>query len=200
MKKKIKIFIVSYFLFLAIGVISCNDNCGGNYKNRYNITAINWEEIKVESINGDYLTYTLENEVNFNEYAISMLPLKNYYSAAIDFSVISKSYACSPVAPTTNDKITNIEVVTNNNFDTTHLEGSDISDFFNIVSYSPNFQESNITNFLDLNHNQLDSFMLVLKKAPLESGEMNFTVKITLDANELEYYEFTTNSITITND
>jgi len=40
---------------------------------------------------------------------------------------------------------------------------------------------------------------LLLTEAPLESGEYSFTVKITLEGRTLNYYEFTTNSVTTTN-
>ncbi len=199
MKKNINLFIISYLIFLTISVISCDDGCGGN-ASKYTITDFDWQQKKIENTDQGYQDYTIENEVNFDEYGIFITPIKeSYYASTFDFNIINKTYACSPVEPTTIDKITNIEIITNTNFDTTHLEGSNIVEYFDIASYLPDFNESNIEDFLNLNQNQLNHFILILKQAPLTVGEMSFTIKITLNANDSEVFEFTTSAITITN-
>ena len=193
MKKNLKIFVVGYLVFLALSVVSCICDVEST---AYSIKSFDWNIDKVVSLENHYKYEQFEDdELNFDNYAISIYPEEEYYTS--NFTLLNKVYACDKPAPHTNDNITNIEIIVNNNFDDSHLAESEVTDLFK-VSEPYSLELLTVPNFLS-ERNIPRVVHLLLTEAPLESGEYSFTVKITLEGRTLNYYEFTTNSVTITN-
>jgi hypothetical protein len=122
MKNKIKFFIKSYFIFLFLIIISCGDECG-SYPNKYKVSSLNSEALQITILNENYqITLSgIENKsVDYKKYAIKMsAKMTSFYAyerKSIKNIFIESAYACSPVEPTTNEKITNIEIFANNDY------------------------------------------------------------------------------------
>lgn len=196
---KIKTLAIAYLIFLFISVIIACDTCDCGSSQKFNITSYTNDIYSVALVGESYHKEQIENnEVNFDKFGIFVLTeIEMYYAKNFHFHFIKPAYACSCSEPTTDDKITNIEIITNTNFDPTHLAGSNVTNYFDIV-FNTN-QVLSIANYFSSERPFLYDFTLLLNQAPIEEGEMNFTVKITLDGKTLDYFEFTTNSVTITN-
>lgn len=210
MTAKFKFSIISYFAFLILSVISCDDGCGGSYPGKYKITKLNWyisEYSYSNNTNDENLNLTdlTNNTVTFNKYSILITPEREYYFAmnykTTSFNVISSAYACSPVPPSTDEKIKNIEIFSNKDFDENHLAGSNLAELFNIVVFGNNYIEKMDLTVYFSNDNQEagQEIALLLKSPPESSAEFEFTVKYYQDGIDMNYYEFTTNAVTITN-
>ena len=199
MNKKSNFFIIGYLLFLISSVLISCDDCGGSYS-KYNFTSFAWDTSSIELTDNYYQSTAISNEtVNFDKFAIKIEPVLEYYSSNRKFNLLQTVYACSPVDPTTDDKITNIEIITNTNFNATHSAGSDISNYFDVGLIGNTFDIVSVAQFVNGEYKELHHFFFLLKNAPETDGEMSFTVKITLDGKTLDYVEFTTDTITITN-
>jgi len=203
MKKQLKIFGFIYLAFLLITTISCGGDDCGPFPDKYNITSFNWNVSDVEFAEDFYSNNNItNNEVNYSNYGIVVkAKTEEYYSKIFNLNLTAKAYACSPVPPTTDDKITNIEVIINQNYSSTFLSGSNMAEKFKagFINEQETFESMSLVDYINTNPKVSREFILLLNDAPLENGEYTFTVKITMEGKTLDYFEFTTNSITITN-
>jgi hypothetical protein len=203
MKKNIKIFTVTYLVFLfLITITSCVGDCGP-FPNKFNVTSFNWNVSNVEFTDTYYTSADVtNNEVNYANFGIIITAeIEEYYSNTINFGLTDKMYACSPIPPTTNDKITNIEVFVNQDFNADYLAESNMVEKFEVgfVNENGDFNTMNLADSIQVNLNVRREIILLLNDAPLENGNFTFTVKITMEGKTLDYFEFTTNPMTITN-
>jgi len=208
MKKKLKFLITSYFVILLLGIISCEDGCGGNSK--FNITSFNWktyqsiysetseEKLKLFEIN--------QNSVIYYEYSIVMTTqTENDYSLIAElssFNMISSAYACSPVDPYTTDRIENIEIFSNLDFNSNNLKGENLVKLFDIIvkDYFKGiiYERFDLTDYLATNPSvPSEEMILVLKESPEITAEYEFTIKYYQNGEKLDYFEFITNPIEI---
>ena len=208
MKKKIKFLFTSYFVFFLIGIISCEDDCGGN--NKYNITSFNWKTYQsTYSETSDYkliLSEIIKNSVLYNQYSILITPQTETDYSFIDeissFNIISSAYACSPAPPYTDDRIENIEIFSNQDFNSNNLKGKNlvklfdiiVKDYFNEIIY----ERFDLTDYLTTNPLvPSEEIVLVLKESPEMTAAHEFTIKYYQNGNKLSYFEFSTNPIEI---
>ena len=199
--KKIKTFAIAYLAFLIL-ITACGGDCGP-FPDKFNITSFNWDVKNVtfseEMYNAQEIT---NNQVNYANYGIVVnAETATYFSKVFNISLLDKAYACSPVDPTTDDKITNIEIVVNQDFNTNFLAGSNMASKFKIGFVSENnmFETMSLVDYIASNPKVSREFVLLLEDAPLENGDFTFTVAISMDGKTLDYFDFTTDSITITN-
>ena len=137
------------------------------------------------------------------EFGIWMVPVQEFYYVehqrrpAISF--VQSAYACSLPAPTSDEVITNIQIVSNNDFDANHPAGSDISDLFSIIVLDvPNanrYFEFSLPDFLSTRRNAYDEIILVLDAEPEQTGAFNFTVTYTQEGERLTSYAYTTEDV-----
>jgi len=205
MKKNIKIFAVTYLVFLfSTTITSCGGDCGP-FPDKFNITSFNWDVSNVEFTNTYYIsTEITNNEVNYANYGITVFAeTEEYFSKTFNLNLIEKGYAndCNVPPPTTNDKIVNIEVIVNQNFNAEYLLGSNMAGKFKVgfVTEDDFFETMNLVDYIQSNPKVSREFILLLNDSPLEDGDYTFTVKISMNGKSLDYFEFTTNSMTITN-
>jgi hypothetical protein len=203
MKKNIKIFTVTYLVFLFLTTIT---SCGGDcdpFPNKFTVTSFNWNVSNVEFTDNYYTSADVtNNEVNYANYGIIITAeTEEYYSNTINFGLVDKMYACSPIPSTTDDKITNIEVFVNQDFNADYLAESNMVEKFEVgfVNENGDFNTMNLADSIQVNLNVRREIILLLNDAPLENGNFTFTVKITMEGKTLDYFEFTTNPMTITN-
>ncbi|NQZ05721.1 MAG: hypothetical protein HRT35_01035 [Algicola sp.] len=139
-------------LFLAI---SCKDvdQCGSTPNSQYHITAIEVTPVtysELPTLIGFKVTTTAvdtNNAVDANQFmlelnadtAINPTLVKNSpdngynFSFSFSFSLMSKAYACSPVAPYTEEKITQLNITSDNDFSADYPAGSNLNALFNVL-------------------------------------------------------------------
>jgi hypothetical protein len=200
----IKIFLVfiGYFLLTIVtGLMSCDD-CGPG-PDKFKVTAINWNANKVTWVKGNIALSEITNGVMFNQLGIHLKPqIQTYYSfKKNNYSFTTGLYACSPIDPTTDEKLINIVITTNKDFTDEHPQGTDISGLFDIVV--SDWYRGVTADKYDLNeYLQTTPFVskemtLILKHAPQTTDEYKFTIKYYQDGVDFDYSEFTTSDILV---
>ena len=208
MKKKLKFLFISYFVILLLGTISCEDQCGGDSK--FIITSLDWKtyqstysETSQEKL---ILSEINQNSVIYNEYSILMTTQTENDYTVIDkfssFNLISSAYACSPVPPYTDDKIENIEIFSNRDFNSNNLKGENLVKLFDIIvkDYFKGiiYERFDLTDYIATNPSvPSEEMILILKESPEITTEYEFTIKYYQNGRKLDYFEFITNPIEI---
>ena len=156
------------------------------------------------SLNVQYST--LESDtIGFDKFGLSMFPVGEYYSMNSErfnsFSLIPSAFACSPPIPVSEEMITDIGIFSNRNFNSEYTSGENLVDLFEIIVLyrGSGYQLSNLNEFLSSEPNVPDEILLVLKSAPETTEPIQFTVKYSQNGIDMDSYEFTTESIVITN-
>ena len=208
MKNKIKFFIISYFIFLCFGVVSCEDDCGP-FPDSLKVINLDWkiyEGIFIEtSNNGLNLSEITENSVLYDTFSIFIEPQKETYFSVINkinsINLISSAYACSPIPPKTNDNIENIEIFANKEFNTNHPIGENLAKIFDIIIFDSEndlyYEKFDLETYLITKPKVPNEMTLILKDSPIETSDFKFTVKYYQNGKDINYLEFETNSIEI---
>jgi hypothetical protein len=209
MKKKIKFFITSYIVFLCFGIISCED-CGP-FPNKFKITSFNSEILSIEIVNENYQIKLLDidnNSVLFSEFSIRLnAESESYYASngIMKNSFIMSSYACSPAPPKTDEKITNIEIITNNDFNSVNKAGNNISHLFDVLVLDffnsfPYYKKFDLKEYINSNPSTANELIFILKEAPEQTSNFEFEIKYYQNGIDLNNYNFNTNEIEIRKD
>lgn len=188
-----KTIIIVASLFLMIGMTACP--CGGvdphiEYFHlmdfEYDISNIERnEETKGISYN------TVTDTIFYNNYALNMHANTKYVGMAYHFSLIPVAYACvPPPIQQSNEVIEKIEIITHQDFDSTHLAGSNVVDLFQVLDLEEVEQEHSIETFLEKYPNPSDNGLtFLLRTKPQKTGEYSFTFKYYQSGGEVEYIE-----------
>jgi len=201
MKKNIQFFVVSYIVFLVLSV-SCISNCGP-HPNKSKITAF---YIAAKEIN--YTPVVMNeapisgNSVIYNKYGIRIVPeVEGYYGVnyKTPFNFLESAYACSFVIPPAEDKIQDMEITSTTNYNTDFLTGVELKNLFDVIVKQLNGDiKYDLATYLATNPKINETGMtLVLKEAPETTASFEFRVKIYLEGEGIDMYEFTTSSIEI---
>jgi hypothetical protein len=210
MKKEIKFFIRSYVIILFLGIISCEDDCGP-FPNKFKINSFNSETLSLEILNKNYqikLSDIENKSVLFSEFSISLIAESESYYASnriMKNSFIMRSYACSPAPPKTDERITNIEIFTNNDFNSVNIAGNNINhlfdvlvlDFFNSFGY---YNKFDLTEYINSNPSAAKELIFILKEGPEQTSNFEFEIKYYQNGVDLNNYNFVTNEIEIRKD
>ena len=207
MKNKLLIILLSGFVISIILTISCH-RCGP-FPDRYKIIDLDWgiseveytsepfELINVSEINSDF--------VLFNKFAIYISPVQEtYFSLYSQFNssgFINSAYACSPVEPVTDDRIEKIEIFSDKAYDSDHDTNSNLASLFDVIVVDYNariYQEMfDLLDFVSTKPTVPQGMTLVLNSPPTETTDFEFTVKYYQNGVSMDYFEFTTDKITI---
>jgi hypothetical protein len=200
-RKVFTIFIGHFLLTVVTGLISCDD-CGP-FHDKFKVTSIDWNAYRV-TLSADNITLSeITNGVTFDQLGIDLKPkTQTYFSFIINnYNLTTGLYACSPIEPTTDDKIINIEITANKDFSDEYPQGTDLSGLFDIVIsdwyrgiYADKFD---LKEYLQTTPFVTQEMTLILKHAPQITDEYSFTVKYFQDGVDLDYSEFTTNDILV---
>lgn len=208
MKKKIKFFIISYFIFLCLGIVSCGDDCGP-FPDKFKVIDLNWGTYQAtfsESPNNEVnLSEIFQNSVLYNKFSIFIEPKKESYFSAINkinsINIISSAYACSPVPPKTNDNIEDIEIFANKDFNPNYLNGENLADLFDIIILDTEnniyYEKFDLGAYLVTKPKVPTEMTLILKDSPIETSNFKFTIKYYQNGRDINYLQFETNSIEI---
>lgn len=192
MKKRIKVFAGLYLAFLLVGV-ACDDNCGP-FDDTYTITGLVWE-----------VPSSQNTPINYQEFYIYVRPEGAFFNStrtANSFSLISKTYACDPVPPETNDRLINLEITANRDFSPAYPQGVNLIDLFDVnVTYFRGGRENvfSLNDFVLSNPKFPDAMTMQLKEAPAAGEDFVFTLKFNIDGTDINYAEFNTDDVTIVN-
>ncbi len=208
MKKKIYFFVISYFIFLGLSVVSCVDTCGGPYPDKYKVIGLDWNTYEAtysESNNSLDLSEILQNSVIYSKFSIVIYPIKEAYFSSLNnsnsISLISSAYACSPVPPETNDNLENIEIFANNDFNSTHLIGTNLADIFDVIIYDDEnsiyYEKYDLETYLVTKPKVPTEMTLLLKVPPTETSDFIFTIKYYQNGKDIDYLEIETNTVEI---
>jgi len=201
------IFIVGIFILLTVSCGITDTGCGPFTNYNYKITDFETslkQVIYINPINQDVELGALEKDtLDFDELVIQMLPDTESYTAQashkLNFSFFETAYACSPPIPSSEDKITDIQIFSNKNYSTEFSSQQNISELFDIVVQYPNrgSQRLSLNEFLATNPEAPTEIILLPNTAPSSTNSFQFTVKYFQDGLELDEYQFTSDSIVI---
>lgn len=207
-KRLVLIFIGYVFLFVT-GVASCGiDNCG-SFPNRFKTVGVDWFNYSAtysDSSETRLILNPIENDsVDYDRYSILIMLRQETYFAENShhgsFSLVTTAYACSPVAPKTDEKIDGIVITSTKDFDVNYPSGSDLSELFNVVvvDHSENVDDRNysLADYMESNPFVPSELTLILREQPQLTTDFEFLVRLYLDGIDNDYFEFSTNSIVI---
>ncbi len=206
MRNKILLIVSIYFIILILGLVSC-EKCGpfpSNYK------VIGMESylsnlVYSDTTEQDYMLKQITNDtVDYSSYSILLIPETETYFASknlYSFSLITSAYACSPVIPTSDEKIDSIQIITNSDFDNTHPSGSNLADIFDVIindyENGINNQRYQLQDYTDSKPYVSSEIILLLKNAPNETKEFEFTIKYYQDGISYDYFELIADAVVI---
>jgi hypothetical protein len=205
-----KIFIA----ILIIGIISgliCLSSClkinpgpqCGPFDNRFLSTGLSINTLKIRSYDSltgrfDFAYLNLLDTIPYEKLTLRLMSEKKFYIATslhqrCTFSIFSEAYACSPPIPYSDEKVDNIIIKSNKDYDQTHISGDNLADLFEIVIVD-NFNSihnnrMSLKAFLALRPNTKDELYLLLTKAPEKTDDFIFQIQYirTLGTDQKEF-------------
>jgi hypothetical protein len=146
-----------------------------------------------------------DDTVVYNMYSIYIKPKQETYFAQHtsrwNFSLIHSAYACDPGIPQTDEKIDSIVMTTNKDFDSSHPAGTELSDMFDVVvrddANGIYYEKVTLKDYLDTNPYVPNELVLILNKQPDMTTDFQFLVRYYQDGIDVDYFEFTTDTIVI---
>ena len=220
MARKIKYLLIGYCLILFLGVLSCvdiEDSCpGSGYPDKYKIISLDWT---VDSVSYSYSTFSgdtvidkidfsplVQNSVLYSHYGISTLSRMGGYRSSSRNKIntsnfINSAYACSPVEPTTDDRIRDIKIFSKRDFNSEYPAGSNLAPLFDII-VEPDLSSYrklkwDLTKYLLTRSIPSRLMVLVLKESPEVTADYTFEIEYYQDGKDLDFFEFTTRSVEI---
>lgn len=146
--------------------------------------------------------YNENTEVKYNDIVFSInsetqiIAEKREKTKNISFSLISSAYACSPMPPSTNEKIVDIKITSSSAFDNTLATGDSLKSKFNVTYADSETDfygyENGVVVYYSLNQylEQDDVYagniiQLKLAEAPEFVGSHVFFIELTLNTGEI---------------
>ena len=207
--KKILLIAAITVLFTFFST-SCNTptdlNCGP-FPDMFRVTDFSTSIKKVthydSSTRSIQLSEIQNNSIHFDEFAIEMYPVTEAFFSSvfnkINFQFIQSAYACSPINPVSDDKILDIQIYSDEDFNDEYTAGENLAELFEVyVLYMREGpRRINLTDFIAEEPNVPDQLILLLRSGPSEASEVQFSVRYFQDGKKLSEFEFTTESINI---
>lgn len=162
-------------------ISSCGDI---DYSPKYHANKL---EGNLEYVNDSILYSDLSISLNFSGQHYSILEKT--------FDLFSAAYACSPVEPYTEEKITNISITSDVDFDETHPAGSELRDFFEVSPYLSG-NVATVSEYLSRQPN-VENAQLRLTKAPDEKKKISFTITYNFEGKLLQKLVYQTPAISV---
>lgn len=143
------------------------------------------------------------DSIQFDKFAIDMYPVTEVFFSSvfdkINFQFIQSAYACSPIVPASDDKILDIQIYSDKDFNAEYPAGENLAELFEV--YALYMREGprrvNLIDFITEEPNAPDQLILLLQSGPSEASEIQFTVRYLQDGEKLNKFEFSTSPITI---
>lgn len=201
------ISILSLTLVLMLGSCNITNNDCEKFKDSYRITDFD-RSLKSITYNTDNeLTFDLaeitDNEITSNRYAININPVEEFYKSTATNNLTiggsSVAYACSPPDPTTDALITDIQIMSDEDFSQQYPSGSDLKELFDIITVREGQANEivSVKSFLESPRMVPNNILLVLNQAPDTARKISFYVVLELKNVGYRYYSFVTSLVTI---
>ena len=188
MKKTIAVLVFGMIIIISAIAPSCLSDCKrsdlGNP--RFYTTQLigNIYDISKSSQN-----ITDTTVIRYNDLKISLRFNGKYYSETIrNFSLISSAYACDPIEPHSEEKLTNITITSNHDFDALHLAGTSLNDVFYASKGS---SRSTMESYLR-NAERVEDINFSLASAPEIQQEIQFTITYEFDGRLVKVLKYET--------
>ena len=200
--------ILSYILLTGIFIlltISCDltgSDCGPFNNANYKITGFDTSLKQVTVSDSTMKSFELKNFENdsiaFSEFAIHMIPntesyaINSKYKSGISLS--ETAYACSPPIPSSEDRITDIQIFSSKSYITDFSSSENIAELFDIIVlyHAESYH-------LATKPEAPIEIILVPNTPPSTIQSFEFQVKYSQNGLELDEFEFTTNSAVLVN-
>ena len=200
-----------YIFMLIYGVISqsCTDNaCGGPNPNRYKIIDFEVSLNELKNSEDPFLgSNPIENtEVHYTSFAIDFKGQTEFYFSSTfslpKLGMLSTAYACSPVMPSTIEKVTDIRVYCNQTIVDSYPENTNIASLFDIVFHpkASGVEQMSLEDYLAIEQPATSFFTLILNTQPAQQNTYVFRVEYEQDGVDMDYFEYTSEAVTITID
>ena len=144
----------------------------------------------------DGIIFSLESQIQY--LAANKTELQRTKQKGISFSLFNSAFACSPIPPTTDEKITDIKITSSAPFNTELASGAVLNEKFNVVfthSETPYYDYDPVGP--GVLYYSLEKYLaqegvvagygiqLKLNEAPEYAGEHIFFIEMTLDSGEV---------------
>lgn len=210
MLRKTTISLFTLITLTTVILIACDDmigpDCGTFTEAKFTVTDFNTAIYK-QNYNDSSSTFSAEesgsDSLLYTDFVIGMETVPEYISSVqkkekpIGFGYLA--YACPPAKISSDDVIENIEIYSDNDFNSDYKAGENLADLFEIVAFyhHDGMLKLDLNDFLSEDRNAADHLFLVLKAAGEPRSEHHFTVKYHQKGEALNYYEYTTRAITL---
>ena len=137
MKKKLLILFGIFSLITTINTISCT-KCEGGGTQKVVDLFIKMTGAQYSPQDPDKMMYfNITNDTIYYSFLGILIQPEMTTASNLNtfnsFGFINTAYACDPVVQTTNDKITQIKIVADKDFDDSHPQGSDLAEYFDVI-------------------------------------------------------------------
>ena len=206
MKKKLLILFGLFSLITIINTISCTKCEGGGTKKVIDIRAVMTGAQYSPQDPNKMMYFDITNDTIYYSFlGIIIQPemttasnLNTYNS----FGFINAAYACDPVIPTTNDKITQIEIVADQDYNDSHPKGSDLAEYFDVVvtyAHTNTYDEKyDLKEYLGRKPLVPDEMTLILKTKPKQDTKFVFTLNYKQDGVSFSSKKIVFDPVTVT--
>ena len=144
------------------------------------------------------------SRIRFNRLAIGLQPRWETYGwqdNSWNLGLINTANACSPGEPRSEEKIDNIIITANKDFNSEYPMGTDLSELFDVLvtDYFNNLYEERIDlkEFVATNPTVPNSTLLLLTEKPAELTTFKFTIKYYQQGIDFDFFEFTTANVVV---
>jgi len=213
--KKILTFILTVVLLAAGACTSPVDDCGpfpDTFKTTGFEASIHQAEFS-DSLGAEPMLSRIAGDtLRTGHFAIELrTEMETYFSHRSEASstrFLSSAYACSPVLPSSDEVIQDIQIYSDTAFGEEYSAGDDLSALFDVVVYRkshrhdgyPGYRRFDLNEFLDRDPTAAWTLFLVLDETPATTTRAQFTVEYEQDGKGIESYEFTTTSVVLTSE
>lgn len=192
MKKTISIFAILLILFISVISTSCINGGGCSRSdlrnNKYYATSIIGKTFDGKTKNFDIKDTTV---LRYDDLRISLDFSGKFYSKVNpQFEIFPSAYACSPAEPSSEERVTNISIIANQDFDSLHLAGSNLKELF-YISRRYNSSTFSIEEYLKTNP-KVEELEFKLAAAPDIQKEIQFTVIFQYNGKLVKELRYTT--------
>jgi hypothetical protein len=204
MKNKILLLFLGYcfvLLFSAVSCIRCKSGKVADYKINGIILKLSDAKLQTDSAKNWIFNNIEDSMVNFKNYAIQIIPNIVQLSATTNkipsFSILPQAFACSPREGQILDRIENIKITCNKDFDELHPAGTDLKMLFVVLAdapYSSSTEIISMSEFLTMKK-MYEKFYFLLKSPPSNSDDFEFRVELFVDGIDYDYYDLKTKKV-----
>ncbi|TMO55904.1 DUF5034 domain-containing protein [Pseudoalteromonas phenolica] len=186
---------------LALLIAGCSndeepDNPCGSFSNPeyvindYTLSVFN-SDLRGEHVSGD--VYESVDAIDFKNFIIKLEIEKNSlakrFDSVFDFSLMGKAYACSPVLPFTEQRISSIKITSSAAFNDDLPAGSSLNDVFDVVYLdyvpTPYYSEKNG----DVDYFSVAEFIAQPDNMPAEITQLALNTEPKYKQNHIFYIE-----------